>query len=104
MRIPIKNGAAKQVEGELFALADCLALELPGHKGMIRIGPLSAGQWELLAGVAAERFADEDPTKFVAVGLAVMRGSEHIAQGRSHTMALRIARALNNHKPNSRGF
>jgi hypothetical protein len=43
-------------------------------------------------------------TKFVAVGKTVMRGQEFVANAASHTMALRIARALNNHKPNARGF
>lgn len=41
---------------------------------------------------------------FVAVARSVMRGQEHIATAVSHTMALRIARALNLHKTNSRGF
>lgn len=40
---------------------------------------------------------------FVAVKLAVMRGSEHIAVAVSHTMAKRISNALNNHTPNKRG-
>lgn len=41
---------------------------------------------------------------FVAVGLKVMRGPEHICEARSTTMAQRIAKALNLHKPNSRGI
>ena len=41
---------------------------------------------------------------FVAVRQAVMRGSEHIAYAVSHTMARRIARALNHHKPNEKGY
>lgn len=41
--------------------------------------------------------------QFVAVGRAVMRGAEHIATATSNTFARRIARALNLHKPNSRG-
>lgn len=41
--------------------------------------------------------------KFVAVGTSVMRGAEHIATAISTTFARRIARALNEHKPNSRG-
>lgn len=41
---------------------------------------------------------------FYAVGLKVMRGQEHICEARSTTMAQRIAKALNLHKPNSRGI
>jgi hypothetical protein len=41
--------------------------------------------------------------KFVAVGASVMRGAEHIATAISNTFARRIARALNEHTPNSRG-
>jgi hypothetical protein len=41
--------------------------------------------------------------QFVAVGASVMRGAEHIATAVSNTFARRIARALNEHKPNSRG-
>jgi hypothetical protein len=41
--------------------------------------------------------------RFVAVGASVMRGPEHIATAISNTFARRIARALNEHKPNSRG-
>lgn len=40
---------------------------------------------------------------FVAVKLAVMRGSEHIATAVSKTMAKRIANALNRHTTNSEG-
>lgn len=48
--------------------------------------------------------ARESSTKqFVAVDRAVMRGQEHICTAVSHTFARRIARALNNHTPNSRG-
>lgn len=46
----------------------------------------------------------ESPPKFVAVRLAVMRGSEWIANAGSHNMARRIARALNAYKPNERGY
>lgn len=41
--------------------------------------------------------------QFVGVGCSVMRGSEHICAARSSTMAQRIAAALNDYKPNSRG-
>lgn len=44
------------------------------------------------------------PPQFVAIKAAVMRGQEHIATAVSSTMAQRIARALNRHRPNSRGF
>lgn len=42
---------------------------------------------------------------FVAVRQSgiVMRGAEFIARAVSHTMAKRIANALNDHKPNERG-
>lgn len=56
-----------------------------------------------------ERALKEQPVterqlpKFAAVGRSVMRGQEHIATAVSSTMAQRIARALNAHKPNSRG-
>jgi hypothetical protein len=42
--------------------------------------------------------------KFVAVGSAVMRGAERIAQAVSATMAHRIANALNRYKPGRKGY
>jgi hypothetical protein len=42
--------------------------------------------------------------QFVAIGLAVMRADQCEATARSHNMAKRIARALNLHKPNERGY
>lgn len=42
--------------------------------------------------------------QFVAIDRSIMRGPEHIATACSRTMAQRIARALNVHKTNSRGF
>lgn len=41
---------------------------------------------------------------FSAVNRVIMRGSEFIARARSHTMALRIANALNKYQPNRSGF
>lgn len=41
---------------------------------------------------------------FVAIKLAVMYGAEHVATAISHTMAKRIARALNSHRTNSKGY
>jgi hypothetical protein len=41
--------------------------------------------------------------KFVGVGCSVMRGGQNVATAISHTFARRIARALNEHEPNSRG-
>lgn len=42
--------------------------------------------------------------RFVAIGRIVMRGSQCIASKVcSHTMAKRIANALNRHKPNQEG-
>jgi len=43
------------------------------------------------------------PLLFVAIGQTIMRGAEHIATAKSGTMAQRIARALNNHKPDRKG-
>lgn len=40
---------------------------------------------------------------FVAVGRAIMRGSEHVAQAVSNNFAKRVAAALNFYRPNSRG-
>jgi hypothetical protein len=42
--------------------------------------------------------------KFVAITLKVMLGARCVCVACSHTMAKRIARALNNHKPNERGY
>jgi hypothetical protein len=44
------------------------------------------------------------PALFVAVGVAIMQGRERVAVACSHNFAKRIARALNLHKPNSRGY
>lgn len=41
---------------------------------------------------------------FVAIKRAVMRGSEAIAHARSHTMARRIAEALNRYRPGPKGY
>lgn len=46
---------------------------------------------------------DKPAPQFAAVGFAIMRGAERVALAVSHTMAKRIANALNNHKPNQRG-
>jgi hypothetical protein len=43
------------------------------------------------------------PLQFVAVRLAIMHGDRHVATAVSHTMAKRIARALNLHSPDERG-
>jgi len=42
--------------------------------------------------------------KFVAIGKIVMRGSDFVARACSHTMALRIANALNSYVPTRRGY
>lgn len=52
-----------------------------------------------IAGESAAKVA-----QFVAAGVAVMQGLERVAVARSHNFAKRIARALNNHKVNSRGY
>ncbi len=41
--------------------------------------------------------------KFVAVGTIVYKGSEFIGRICSHTMAKRIANALNIYRPNKKG-
>lgn len=50
------------------------------------------------------RESSADPSQFVAAGVAVMQGLERVAVARSHNFAKRIARALNHHKVNSRGY
>jgi hypothetical protein len=72
------------------ALEECLSL-LPGAQ-LVLAGP---------APIARESAAKE--LKFVAVDRSVMRGREHIATAVSANFAQRLARALNLHKPNSRG-
>lgn len=47
--------------------------------------------------------ADPQLAQFAAIAKTVMRGAEFICTAKSSTMARRIARALNEHKPNSRG-
>jgi hypothetical protein len=42
--------------------------------------------------------------RFAAVREVVMQGTEFVAKARGHTMALRIANALNRYRPNARGF
>jgi hypothetical protein len=46
---------------------------------------------------------DKFSNKFVAVGTRVMNGAKWVLTACSATMAQRAARALNEHKPNSRG-
>lgn len=46
----------------------------------------------------------DSKTIFVAIKRAVMRGSECIAVALSHTMARRIANALNRYKPTDKGY
>lgn len=56
------------------------------------------------APIDSKSTADSRPNlQFVAIGRSVMRGADHIATAVSNTFAQRIARALNRHKPNSRG-
>lgn len=42
--------------------------------------------------------------QFVAVDRSIMRGAEHIATAITHSFAKRIARALNLHVPNRKGY
>jgi len=44
------------------------------------------------------------PPPFVAADRAVMQGLECVATAKSHNFAKRIARALNNHKINRKGY
>ena len=46
----------------------------------------------------------KQPPKFVAVTYLVYRGSLLICRAVSHTMARRIANALNWYKPNPKGY
>lgn len=45
-----------------------------------------------------------EPVPFVAVKTTVYRGNAVAARAISHTMARRIARALNEYKPGSKGY
>jgi hypothetical protein len=46
----------------------------------------------------------EGEPQFVAVRGAIMQGTKHVASAQSHNFAKRIARALNLHKINERGY
>lgn len=46
----------------------------------------------------------KDPFVAVRRSGVVMRGQEYICKAVSHTMAKRIARALNDYQPNERGY
>ena len=46
----------------------------------------------------------KQPPKFAAIGMLVFRGSQLICRVVSHTMARRIANALNACKPNEKGY
>lgn len=76
------------------------------------------GTMTAVSGKDRPTFKDDEPTedaaiiwsppaphpRFVAVRRLVMRGTERIAEAVSHTMARRIANALNNHTPNAKGY
>lgn len=53
--------------------------------------------------IKMERETDVGAAQIVAIGCTIMRGAEHLGMARSHTMAKRIARALNQYHPNRRG-
>jgi hypothetical protein len=57
--------------------------------------------------VTAKVFAEHDSGNsrkiFMAVGKTIMYGKYCVAIARSRTMALRLAKAANKHKPNERG-
>lgn len=42
--------------------------------------------------------------QFAAIRKAIMRGAECVATASSHTMAKRIANALNGYRPNAKGY
>jgi hypothetical protein len=44
------------------------------------------------------------PAPFVGIDRAVMQAAKCVAVACSHTFAKRIARALNKHEPNERGY
>jgi hypothetical protein len=64
-----------------------IVAELHAHGELLGIGPRLAIGYD-----------------FVAVHQAVMLGQDCVARARSKTMAKRIARALNEHIPNSEGI
>lgn len=113
MRVPIQRGSGKETESELFAVGNSLAVEMPGlsqggQMNLLRIGPLSRGQWGLLAEVASDRMSDgesnaERPpmtsqTRFINSGRRVMQGDHCAAVACSSSMAKTIAIALNNRR------
>ena len=51
-----------------------------------------------------ESLPDSEVPQFVGINRAVMQGIKCVAVAYSHTFAKRIARALNLHKPNERGY
>jgi len=71
----------------------CSCLE--GHRPNCVLQRLSDGRW---------CDALPEQVKFSSVHRAVMQGVNHIAQAISNTMAHRIANALNQYKPGSRGY
>lgn len=77
---------------EAFALAERLRPILEKHGVIACESPANPPQ------VTAAEFP------FVAIKLAIMRGSERVAVAVSHTMARRIANALNLYQPNHRGY
>jgi hypothetical protein len=57
--------------------------------------------------IPSGRYWTPDPLiidlQFVAIRATIMRGGQHIATARSHTMAKRIANALNRYIPSREG-
>jgi hypothetical protein len=80
----------------MYFVIDALT-EMAGRDCVVMQSPKKEHIWP----IARESAAKDQ--KFVAVDRSVMRGREHIATAVSANFARRIARALNLHKPNSRG-
>lgn len=97
-RETLANPPQKPVETVI--LCEC------GHDRESHVIPLNPRERARISPCAACQCSVWRPKlpQFVAVNRSVMRGQEHIATAVSRTMAMRIARALNTYKPNSRGF
>lgn len=105
MKIPYAKPRGTEQEADLYVIGNSLGLTI-NHGQLHRIGPLTEGQWRLLAQSAFERSEcaiDTQPIKFVAVGANVMQGTIRRATASSKTFAKRISNALNKHIPNREG-
>jgi hypothetical protein len=91
--------------GKVVECNDCGARE-DGKPSLLRILPASDDPAEAVAREvqAVVRMPLVGATKYVAVDRAVMLGSEWKATACSHTMARRIANALQNYTPGRKGY